>query len=1732
MAEQEQPQGNIRQESNTATVGLNLDQTLSQVRKGQLTFALNAAVENYDANSINYTNEEGNEFCLSFPEGLILIGKHFIAERNKHIFMLASKDKSVSQIGYMENNDCIYHTLIEASCLNFDIHYPIHKIVHKITNCSTEIYWADGHNPRRYLDIDNIPFKLKYGTVFCDPNYTDEVDCNQLTLQPIFSIPQINIIDVIAGGNNTAGTVQFAVQYSDAVGDPYTSYYSITNPTPIYDPTDVTVNFNTHVGKSVVVKISNLDTTGEFHFFNLAVVKTINDIPSVELVGTYSIEDVSKTITYTGQDVSSVRLSINDIFEKFPFYEIANDVTVVDDVLVWSDLATSERLNCQKIANQISLKWETWRIPPTENYADEINATNFRGYLRDEVYSYEIAFLLNNGKQTDGFHIPGRGKSALEQHSDIQETDPDFIGTPDYYSGGIGYSPYWKIYNTASVTNFSPEYISDPKYKGPYQYGEFSYWESEETYPCDSNVWGDLAGQKIRHHKFPDVLVSPINESKVFISPSTMEMGNNAIFPIGVKIDKNQIKSLISNSSLTKTQKDSIVGFKILRGDRGTNKSIIAKGILRNVGTYKREDQEYYFPNYPYNDLTTDPFLNGSNNAFAQLCNTYDINIKILGANHTAEVQYKDCNTNKINKKVYTEIGSYELCSTEKPTISGDAIGTTGIATYEIWRVSSCALCRGWRVGWDDPIEGYREDWVDGMGGSMHINVIVGTEGPKQVGGDGTSTIEYIELHTPSTSCNQIQSLPSIKETPTLSYRQVFNSPETSFGQPFLGDVLKLESVIYGTGKAHFTEVKKNAKYKLITEEVQRDALRSAEALGLLTHPLDATAMFTAYQAYLTIYVNGITRKNYAYSFNSIADYNYLASIPNGLGVKQRSLDIAKYLIPGVQSVGHKELNINNYSRESSVFLRTDINKTALPFPDETPSLVSGGSSVIKEKSRFTISDINNCSTPGKEEPIQVVSYYASIKNQIVNQWGQIYSYETIDTGFQVIFDTNENPTTVFGGDTFIGRHTFKTKLPFFFDNRVNAPDDSDIFYDEIGNVAYPKYWHSARSILKDYTVTDAGLLSNIIAYKAHNFDCPNTPSDFVTVPYTPPTPGTTTTTSTTTTTTTIYKNGDEISSSTITYYDGYFYLFAYGVPNFYCESSYNMDLRQAFNNREGEYWPHVNTNIPDEWVQESFVPIAQDNTYYYNVTFSKQNKESYFSHLPIEWNINCHTYYPFRAIVSDTQNRDADARVNAWLTYRAASYFDFPQNYGKLISLDGVQNSQVLARFENKSLLYHSMLTINTSNPLSAYMGNPNLFRGTPPLDFADTDLGYVGSQHKFLLKIPQGQITIDAKRGQIFLLDTDAYGRPQAHDLSGFGSGLNRFFTDHLAFEILRYFPEVDIDNAFTSVGLHGVYDSKYDRVIITKLDYIPIDSGIKYDSSLKEFYIDKNIGGALIRTKVELSDRDYFCNKSWTLSYNITTKSWISFHSYLPNWYIAENNFFYSGLNECCDDFDFIVDVLGENPPDCNLQGHLTVIPKIPCLIDVEIPECTTAPEVGDDFQGGKVAYILQESDPGFIEGVVKGFIVTPSDLGTFVKWSKHASYPLPSVSTSISIGEGGNNTQAILLVEGNSGSYAAKLCADYVIDEYNDWVLPSKDELNKIHQNRAVLGLDSETITSYWSSSQGDNSNDAWMQIFNYPGHEGQQQQDAKLFGYFIRAIRYFTIPNPCTTTTTSTTIILE
>src|SRR5690606_948584 len=131
------------------------------------------------------------------------------------------------------------------------------------------------------------------------------------------------------------------------------------------------------------------------------------------------------------------------------------------------------------------------------------------------------------------------------------------------------------------------------------------------------------------------------------------------------------------------------------------------------------------------------------------------------------------------------------------------------------------------------------------------------------------------------------------------------------------------------------------------------------------------------------------------------------------------------------------------------------------------------------------------------------------------------------------------------------------------------------------------------------------------------------------------------------------------------------------------------------------------------------------------NKTFSKQNRENTYSHLREDFDLNkvCNKEFPNRAFWSEKAN--LNETLDNWLIYKPVAYHDFPKSYGTITSLDGIQNRQVLARFTNKTQLYNALTTVDTSS-FQAYLGNDTLF-STPPLDFAETDTGSLGSQHKF---------------------------------------------------------------------------------------------------------------------------------------------------------------------------------------------------------------------------------------------------------------------------------------------------------------------------------------------------------------------------------------------------------------
>lgn len=97
----------------------------------------------------------------------------------------------------------------------------------------------------------------------------------------------------------------------------------------------------------------------------------------------------------------------------------------------------------------------------------------------------------------------------------------------------------------------------------------------------------------------------------------------------------------------------------------------------------------------------------------------------------------------------------------------------------------------------------------------------------------------------------------------------------------------------------------------------------------------------------------------------------------------------------------------------------------------------------------------------------------------------------------------------------------------------------------------------------------------------------------------------------------------------------------------------------------------------------------------------------------------------------------------------------------------------------------------------------------------------------------------------------------------------------------------------------------------------------------------------------------------------------------------------------------------------------------------------------------------------------------------------------------------------------LICGEAG-IAARICDDYSVTVgsivYDDWFLPSKDELNLLYLNRnAIGGFDVSTSTGfYWSSTESDNAYYAWWQGFLV----GNQVNNLKSFNKRVRAVRAF------------------
>ncbi|MDR1148236.1 MAG: hypothetical protein LBK66_06345 [Spirochaetaceae bacterium] len=111
------------------------------------------------------------------------------------------------------------------------------------------------------------------------------------------------------------------------------------------------------------------------------------------------------------------------------------------------------------------------------------------------------------------------------------------------------------------------------------------------------------------------------------------------------------------------------------------------------------------------------------------------------------------------------------------------------------------------------------------------------------------------------------------------------------------------------------------------------------------------------------------------------------------------------------------------------------------------------------------------------------------------------------------------------------------------------------------------------------------------------------------------------------------------------------------------------------------------------------------------------------------------------------------------------------------------------------------------------------------------------------------------------------------------------------------------------------------------------------------------------------------------------------------------------------------------------------------------------------------------------------------------------------------TGTVVGTGKRNTEAIVKFLQSIGERgkAAQYCDALVAEGFDDWFLPSKDELNLMYTNLKAKGLGEFGSGKYRSSSEYSNNANAWYQRFS----DGRQENGSKGDDLMsVRAVRAF------------------
>jgi hypothetical protein len=1317
--------------------------------------AINAVTNSHKGDSGTVGNEPSNYFCFEAP--YTVIG---IVRRDSDNWIVFSTNDVLSEIGIFTESTCGYKKVIQDACLGFDRSHLITGYAQYNFDCTWSVFFADGLNPDRTINLDNPPYQYTWDRTNPDcPTqiFSDCLDCEQTRLSYLVDPPCFTLTKSTGAGSLLNGSYQATIAYS-INGQRVTNYFTPSNIMSMWE----------HIGIAggIQVDISSIDT--RFEEYELVIISTVAAQTVATKIGNYSTNQTTVYIDNYSEALPVIPLNL--IPQVNPIFEKCDKMFSLNGYLMRSGIYSKFEFNYQPLANQITTYWQEIEYPSDYYYKGGTNTS----YMRDEQYAFFIRWLYNDGDKSASYHIPGRASFPTDLFR--------LPGNPDTLYPDQDY--YWQVYNTATITSNNLNQVL-PDGGIVTKEGLMGYWESTEKYPINRpEVWGELCGIPIRHHKFPDSCTSHIHNQ-----------GGDKIYMLGVRFDN--IKHPLDNNG---NPIENIIGYEILRGTREGNRTVIAKGLLNNMRQYSNTDnRKVLYQNYPYNDLRIDKFLRTSfalnqgespdneGSGLSEYKNDYF-------SFHSPETNFANPFLGYDEVKIYTR--EY-----------GDATGKFeypyGHPKHKL--ITNASYLIALTVGTSLAIK-------NGIGGRGSIT---------KTADDVTQAVAATAIAT-----NFGLGLPPVNANASAALLAGVGNMPLAFSNGAYGGFVGGTSTGYHsgawTGMSFPTIVNAGGElsgldFRTLVPGYQTkvgQAIADAAMYLLLISTIDYFAGKGTEEALRIIYAL-LPYKQYALQYNSHGFYSkYKKVCPDtDLGSTRRKHDNSIYIRDQVQSFD-VDYVINNLYRNN--YVATKIFGT---FP-----AVSANDSSIEDQSRKRVSD----TTIGLNDPVnksittKTSAYYVGLKVDLQNQYGQLESITQIPMNTCYFLTSSRiknklyNSGTMFGGDIYINRYTEKNPFMFFNTWLFDVPDGTEIDYKQYANVLYPRYWanfdkmdgSAIQTPLSWSSLTSGNLLGFITAASAYHHLDRNTSAT----------------------------NSFQITSA-------WFYLFYNGVRDFFVESEINLAFRDYGELDSQRHYDRTDFTDTSRLFRTDIIKTGNYYKYDFSLSVSKllSNYVGFGKILPRSYDPNvaetCFTYNRSKVYYSLPQISE-QAR-DSWRIYLPNNYKDFENT---ISSIKPINRTGGLILFEDaEPTSFTGVDQLQTGAGTKITIGDGGLFaQPFQSLVNADDEFEYASCQDtKSVVNTPYGTFWMSRNSGKVLW-----YYGGSISDIAM--NGMRYWFIQHLPNVLTTQYPNFPhVENTVVGIGCQTVYDTQYEIVYFCKRDFKAKSTAVKYDEQQDYFYVNRQSG-----------------------------------------------------------------------------------------------------------------------------------------------------------------------------------------------------------------------------------------------------------------------------------------------